>query len=132
MSESNKHKILVEYVLRFIQESVGEELAYFIETDMNDGRPLPQLTMEGFRPDAFFEYNRVMFNKKKKTSDDILREHSIDQYYSYLKKCSLYKGYATFVLAVPLADCARANNILAKIRKEVPGDYEVKTIGMIV
>ena len=46
MGESNKHKVLVEYALRFIKDSVGEELSYFIETDINDGRPLPQLTME--------------------------------------------------------------------------------------
>lgn len=39
---------------------------------------------------------------------------------------------ATFVLAVPLEDRARANNILVKIKKEIPGDYEVKAIGMIV
>ena len=49
MGESNKHKVLVEYALRFIKDSVGEELSYFIETDINDGRPLPQLTMEGVR-----------------------------------------------------------------------------------
>ena len=117
MGESNKHKVLVEYALRFIKDSVGEELSYFIETDINDGRPLPQLTMEGYRPDVFFEYNGVMF---------------IGEYYSYLKKCSLNQGHATFVLAVPLEDRARANNILGKIKKEIPGDYEVKAIGMIV
>ena len=124
MGESNKHKVLVEYALRFIKDSVGEELSYFIETDINDGRPLPQLTI--------FEYNGVMFIGEAKTSDDILREHSINQYYSYLKKCSLNQGHATFVLAVPLEDRARANNILGKIKKEIPGDYEVKAIGMIV
>ena len=123
MGESNKHKVLVEYALRFIKDSVGEELSYFIETDINDGRPLP---------DVFFEYNGVMFIGEAKTSDDILREHSINQYYSYLKKCSLNQGHATFVLAVPLEDRARANNILGKIKKEIPGDYEVKAIGMIV
>ena len=109
MGESNKHKVLVEYALRFIK-----------------------LTMEGYRPDVFFEYNGVMFIGEAKTSDDILREHSINQYYSYLKKCSLNQGHATFVLAVPLEDRARANNILGKIKKEIPGDYEVKAIGMIV
>ena len=76
--------------------------------------------------------NGVMFIGEAKTSDDILREHSINQYYSYLKKCSLNQGHATFVLAVPLEDRARANNILGKIKKEIPGDYEVKAIGMIV
>ena len=28
MGESNKHKVLVEYALRFIKDSVGEELSY--------------------------------------------------------------------------------------------------------
>ena len=132
MSESNKHKHLVEYALGFIQGEVGENLSCFIETDVNDGRPLPQLTMEGFRPDVFFEYDEVMFIGEAKTSDDILREHSIRQYCSYLRKCSLKKGKATFVLAVPLEDRARANNILVKIKKEIPGDYDVKAIGTII
>lgn len=69
MSESNKHKHLVEYALGFIQGEVGENLSCFIETDVNDGRPLPQLTMEGFRPDVFFEYDEVMFIGEAKTSD---------------------------------------------------------------
>lgn len=132
MGESSKHKFLVEYALQFIQNRVGEDLSCFIETDMSDGRPLSQLTMEGYRPDVFFEYDGVMFIGEAKTSDDILREHSINQYYSYLKKCSLNGGHAMFVLAVPLVDCARANNILLKIKKEVPGDYKVKVIGLIV
>lgn len=68
MGESNKHKVLVEYALRFIKDSVGEELSYFIETDINDGRPLPQLTMEGYRPDVFFEYNGVMFIGEARSS----------------------------------------------------------------
>ena len=86
MGESNKHKVLVEYALRFIKDSVGEELSYFIETDINDGRPLPQLTMEGYRPDVFFEYNGVMFiGRGKNKVMTFLREHSINQYYSYLK-----------------------------------------------
>ena len=46
MGESNKHKVLVEYALRFIKDSVGVELSYFIETEINAGRPLPQLTMK--------------------------------------------------------------------------------------
>lgn len=69
MGESNKHKVLVEYALRFIKDSVGEDLSYFIETDINDGRPLPQLTMEGYRPDVFFEYNGVMFIGEAKTTN---------------------------------------------------------------
>ena len=88
MGESNKHKVLVEYALRFIKDSVGEELSYFIETDINDGRPLPQLTMEGYRPDVFFEYNGVMFIGEAKTSDvhNIIIKDSIDEWVDLLLK----------------------------------------------
>ena len=121
MGESNKHKVLVEYALRFIKDSVGEELSYFIETDINDGRPLPQLTMEGYRPDVFFEYNGVMFIGEAKTSDDILREHSINQYYSYLKKCSLNQGHATFVWQFLLKTGPGQIIFLEKSRKKYLG-----------
>lgn len=90
MGESNKHKVLVEYALRFIKDSVGEELSYFIETDINDGRPLPQLTMEGYRPDVFFEYNGVMFIGEAKTSDRILSEVEIFDIYPWRRKGILY------------------------------------------
>ena len=67
-----------------------------------------------------------------KTSDDIMRKHSLCQYESYLRKCSLYTGNAEFVIAVPWIDQASANNILRKLKSDIPGDYSIKVLkGML-
>ena len=54
------------------------------------------------------------------------------QYASYLKKCSLYYGKAEYVMAVPWMEKAAANNAIKKIKKDYPGEYEIKIItGMV-
>ena len=98
MSESDQHKKLVELIIEYIEVCVGKENSCFIESDISDDRPLPLLTEEGFRPDVVYEYNRLMIIGEAKTSDDVLREHSLLQYASYLKKCSLYQGKDEYVM----------------------------------
>lgn len=128
MSESSNHQKLVGLIIEYVRERVGENYACFIETDLSDGSPLPQLTDEGFRPDVFFEYNGTLIIGEAKTSDDILREHSCQQYVSYLRKCSLYLGNSEFVIAVPWVDQATANNLLMKIKHDIPGNYNIKVL----
>lgn len=132
MSESANHKRLVELVIKYVEDKVGCDYVCFIETDISDEHSLPQMTEEGFRPDVFFEYNGIMIIGEAKTSDDIMRKHSLCQYISYLRKCSLYTGNAEFVIAVPWFDQASANNILKKLRSDIPGDYSIKVLkGML-
>ena len=59
MSESGNHQLLVDLIIRYVRNEVGEEFECFIESDISDGRPLPHLTTEGFRPDVCFEYNKA-------------------------------------------------------------------------
>lgn len=132
MSESWKHKKLVEIIIKYVENRVGHDCTCFIESDMSDDRPLPAMTNEGFRPDVVYEYGKFMIIGEAKTSNDILKEHSLAQYASYLKKCSLYQGKAMFIMAVPWMEQASANNVLTKIRKDYPGDYEIKILKGIV
>ena len=79
-----------------------------------------------------YEYNGLMIIGEAKTSNDVLREHSLAQYSYYLKKCSLYYGKAEYVMAVPWMEKAAANNAIKKIKKDYPGEYEIKIItGMV-
>lgn len=132
MSESGQHKKLVELIIEYVEKRVGQNYICFIECDSADDRPIPRLTEEGFRPDVLYEYNGLMIIGEAKTSNDVLREHSLAQYASYLKKCSLYYGKAEYVMAVPWTEKATANNIVKKIKKDYPGEYEIKIIkGMV-
>ena len=63
-----------------------------------------------------------------KTSDDIERLHSRQQYESYVLKCALFDGEAVFLVAVPWIDRATIHNILRLLRKKYPGNYHVRIL----
>lgn len=128
MSESNQHQNLVKKIIEDITNIVGEESCCFIESDISDGQPLPSLTPEGFRPDVQFQYLDLLIVGEAKTSKDVDREHSLLQYDSYIKKCSLFDGKAIFILAVPWIEYATAHNITKKIQEKYPGNYSIKII----
>ena len=128
MSESAQHQQLVRLIIEDVVKEIGTSNTALIATDAVDGYALPPLTTEGFRPDVYYLFNNRMIIGEAKTSDDIERLHSKSQYESYIKKCSLFQGSATFILAVPWMDHATAHNIVRKIKKQYPGNYTVKIL----
>ena len=128
MSESAQHQQLVNLIIADVINEVGSSHSALIATDAVDGFALPPLTSEGFRPDVYYLYNDRMIIGEAKTSEDIDRLHSRSQYESYIKKCSLFQGSATFILATPWMDHATAHNIIRKIEKQYPGNYSVKIL----
>ena len=128
MSESIQHQQLVGLIIENVIDEVGPSNAALIATDAMDGFTLPPRTIEGFRPDVYYLFDNRLIVGEAKTSDDIDRLHSRSQYESYIKKCSLFQGSATFILAVPWMDHATAHNIIRKIRKQYPGNYTVKIL----
>ena len=71
MSESGQHKKLVELIIEYVGDRVGQDYVCFIESDIADDRPIPSLTEEGFRPDVKYEYNGLMIIGEAKTSNDV-------------------------------------------------------------
>lgn len=128
MSESNQHQKLVKMIIENIANIVGKGSCCLIESDISDGQPLPPLTPEGFRPDVQFQYADVLIIGEAKTSKDVDGQHSLLQYDSYIKKCSLFQGKSIFILAVPWIEYATAYNIIKKIQKKYPGKYSIKII----
>ena len=61
-----------------------------------------------------------------------MNKHSVKQYKSYLKKCALYSGKATFLLAVPWQEEAEAYNTINGLKKLYPGNYHTKIIKAIL
>lgn len=128
MSESAQHQQLVKLIIDDVINDVDFAHTALIATDAVDGFSLPPLTIEGFRPDVYYLFGDRMIIGEAKTSNDIERLHSRSQYESYIKKCSLFQGNATFILAVPWMDHATAHNIIRKIKKQYPGSYSVKIL----
>lgn len=131
MSESLQHQILVQMIIDEIISMIGEENSCLIEADVSCNRPLPQFTIEGFRPDVLYQYCDMLILGEAKTSKDVEREHSLMQYESYIRKCSLFIGKAILLIAVPWEDYATVYNITQKIRKKYPGTYTIKIISRI-
>ena len=128
MSESLQHQQLVKLIIDTTISIVGIDNTVLIATDAVDGYALPPLTSEGFRPDVHYCYRNVLIIGEAKTSSDIERLHSREQYESYIKKCALFQGEAILLIAVPWMDHATANNIVKKIAKRYPGNYKIKIL----
>lgn len=125
MSESAQHQKLVKMIIEYVETIVGQDKKCFISSDEADGMSLSPLTAEGFRPDVFYQYRDTLIIGEAKTSDDVGRLHSREQYDSYLKKCALFEGKAYFIAAVYWGDKAQLHNILRKIKTKHPGDYTI-------
>ena len=125
MSESAQHQKLVNMIIEHVETIVGQDKKCFISSDEADGMSLSPLTAEGFRPDVFYQYGDTLIIGEAKTSDDVGRLHSREQYDSYLKKCALFDGKAHFIAAVHWGDKAQLHNILRKIKTKHPGDYTI-------
>lgn len=125
MSESAQHQKLVNMIIEHVESIVGQDKKCFISSDEADGMSLSPLTAEGFRPDVFYQYGDTLIIGEAKTSDDVGRLHSREQYDSYLKKCALFDGKAYFIAAVYWGDKAQLHNILRKLKTKHPGDYTI-------
>lgn len=128
MSESLQHRQLVKLILKETLSIVGQDNKALIASDAFDELALPPLTSEGFRPDVYYCFNDILIIGEAKTSDDVERLHSRAQYESYINKCSLFQGKATFIIAVPWMEHATINNIVKKIAKQYPGTYTIKIL----
>ena len=128
MSESAQHQKLVNTIIEHVESIVGQDKKCFISSDEADGMSLPPLTAEGFRPDVYYQYGNTLIIGEAKTSNDVDRIHSKQQYDSYIKKCALFEGNAYFIAAVYWADKAQMHNILRKIRIKYPGEYTISIL----
>ena len=109
MSESDTHQKLVLRLIKYVSEIVGLEFKCFIQADICTGFELPSQMDEGFRPDVYFEHNNVLIIGEAKTDDDVSRQHSVEQYRSYLRTCQQYHGRAIYVMTVPYISYAEAS-----------------------
>lgn len=128
MSESAQHQKLVNMIIQYIESFVGQDKKCFISSDKADGMSITPLTAEGYRPDVYYHYEDMLIIGEAKTSNDIDRLHSREQYNSYLKKCALFDGKAHFIAAVYWPDKAQMHNILRKVKEKYPGDYTIKIL----
>jgi hypothetical protein len=81
---------------------------------------------EGFRPDLYFQYKDTLIIGEAKTSKDVERMHSREQYAAYAKKCSVFQGNAYLLISVPWTEFATARNIFRQVKIKYPGNYRIE------
>ncbi|MBR0340891.1 MAG: hypothetical protein IJH64_01300 [Oscillospiraceae bacterium] len=124
MSESAQHAQLVQIIINHVQQTLGDN-SILLLTDKADNHGLPPMMEEGFRPDVFYEFSHQLIIGEAKTSNDVDRDHSRYQYESYIKKCQLFDGEASLVIAVPWTEHITVANILKRIQRKYPGNYNI-------
>lgn len=127
MSESAMHQKLVQLLINNVEQLVPKDLWCFICADSTKYNLPPQM-IEGYRPDVFFQYENIMIIGEAKTSDDVERKHSREQYTAYVRKCSIFQGKAYLIISVPWTEYATIRNILKRTSKQYPGDYSIQVI----
>ena len=128
MPESIQHQQLVEQIKKEFESIIASDYRCFVCCDSATSAYLPPKTNDGYRPDVYYQYEDFLLIGEAKTSKDVEKRHSREQYETYVKECASFHGQAFLFLAVPWAEHATAHNILWKLKKRYPGNYTIKIL----
>lgn len=115
MSESQKHFELVNQMREWVIKSFSVEKSLLKTDVIGDGT---QKLPTGYKPDLFYNFNDLTIIGEAKTSFDIERPHSVEQYKSYMKYCSLRGKSSIFIVNVPWTDTFSIKKILKSIKNK--------------
>ena len=135
MSESRSHIELVKVAYQYIINLVPEEKRCLIQIDSADSMR-PNKVRGGFIPDVQFWDESLYVIGEAKTLNDFEREHSREQYISYINECKDFQGKSILVVAVPWQLVITAKNYFLRLKcvnenfrivilNELGGSFEV-------
>ena len=115
--ESKAHHTLVKYIFKYVS-NISDVETGLIESDIYEINGNVTRMKEGFVPDLYYNFNDFCIIGEAKTEDDLDREHSINQYKSYISH--LEKKYSNgnkclIVVAVPWGASITAYKIVKRI-----------------
>lgn len=114
MGESVKHVDLINLMKSIICSKEDVDTALVLVDDPSDRKNGPP-TINGFKPDLYYDFNQLLVIGEAKTKDDLLNEHTKKQLETYIKLCSNYTGQSRLYLAVPWMESVLASNLIKKI-----------------
>lgn len=116
MAESFEHRELVLKLTEWIEENLldGDKAFLFADIDRRSNSFKTIKVLNGYQPDVFVKIpnKQVMIIGEAKTSKDIDREHSINQYKSYFDTCKICEGLCYLIFAVQFSHKPRIKNVL--------------------
>lgn len=118
MGESAKHVDLINLMKDKICFNEDVDAALMLIDDPSDRKNGPP-TINGFKPDLYYDFNQLLIIGEAKTKDDLLNEHTKSQIETYIKLCANYAGQSRLYLAVPWMESVLANGLIKKISKKL-------------
>lgn len=118
MGESAKHVDLINLMKNRICSNEDVDAALILVDDPTDRKNGPP-TINGYKPDLYYDFNDLLVIGEAKTKDDLLNEHTKSQIETYIKLCANYTGNSRLYLAVPWMESVLANNLIKKISKKL-------------
>ena len=131
MPESIQHHQLVQILKKEVQAIVSSDQWGLIQMDSPESSSPPPKTIDGYRPDVYYQFENLLVIGEAKTSNDVETRHSRAQYASYLKECANFDGQAFLIMVVPLLEQASVNNILRNLKKAFSGNYQIIVKGWL-
>lgn len=116
MGESLKHISLINIMKEYICSKENVDKALLFVDDPADRKNAPP-TINGYRPDIYYDFNGLLIIGEAKTKDDLLNNHTKGQLENYLILCANYTGESRLYLSVPWTEAILAQNLVKKYSK---------------
>lgn len=100
MSESLTHHNYVVKIYEKVKDMIPQSDLCFLSADLFECKK-PNLVYGNFIPDVMFCHNKLLIIGEAKTLDDYKKEHSYQQYETYMKECSQFPGESYFIICIP-------------------------------
>ena len=117
MSESHLHIQLVRHLSNWITNFCTPEEVLFLEIDLPETNNKPKF-INSFRPDALLTLKNKIIVGEAKTSNDLERAHSREQYVAYLNYLKDFEN-PVYVMTVPWFNIPRARSLITSIQKKI-------------
>lgn len=116
MGESTEHIKLIGIMLDNLPYFITENMKAFILKDLPNSKNKPPILFSKHRPDIYLDYDDILFIGEAKIQEDVLSNHSIEQYDNYLTYCNMFNGNSYLSIIVPWHFSRTIKNYLKNIK----------------
>lgn len=118
MAESIVHSDSVRIGVDYIKTLIPSDLHCLIQSDLPEIKLKPERTVENFVPDIRLDTDSLKIIGEAKTDNDTMRQHSIDQYESYLNECLHFTGTSHLIIVTSFYAFPGVVNFFRRKKKE--------------
>ncbi|MBR2396981.1 MAG: hypothetical protein IKB00_10315 [Bacteroidaceae bacterium] len=118
MAESAEHMKYVSLIKEYAKSLLPSQEHIHMIADTPFERETPPHVENNYRPDFYYCHNFQLIIGEAKTDDDFNRQHSLDQYLSYLQECQRFLGDSTLILSGSWRISASFANLIRNLQRQ--------------